>query len=180
MKENLNVTIESELVAITKQLLIESGDTSKREIRLDDSLQRHLGIDSLSRAELFQRVGKKFNADIPDRLLVDVETLQDIAIYLHGNVPGLKSVAAHDIVTSHGERPHVDPAQAKTLIDVIQLYGEKAPDKAHIYFQNEDGKEEIVTYGEMLTSSLKVAQVLRERGLMEGETVAIMQPSHPR
>lgn len=179
MKETSKVSIDQELIEITKQLLVESGETSKREIRLDASLQRHLGIDSLSRAELFQRIGKKFDADMPDRLLAEAETLNDIAAYLQHKVPGFKSSIQLEVVKSHGERPHVDPMNTKTLIDVIQLYGEKAPDKAHIYFQNEDGKEDIITYGDLLKHSLQVANGLRALGLKDGETVAIMQPTQP-
>ncbi|OGT61803.1 MAG: hypothetical protein A3F14_07090 [Gammaproteobacteria bacterium RIFCSPHIGHO2_12_FULL_43_28] len=171
--------IENELIAITKQLLAESGEPYKREIRLDDSLQRHLRIDSLARSELFQRIEKQFEVTIPDRLLVEAENLNDIAAFLQKTSPGIKEPLRKEVMMSHGEKVTVDFTKAKTLVDIILIYGKEAPNKPHIYFQHEDGQEEVITYGQLLQSSLRVAAGLRERGLQEGETVAIMLPSHP-
>ena len=91
--EGKQVNVERELTELTAQLLQESGELSRREIRLDASLQRHLGIDSLSRAELFQRVSKKFNVELPDKLLAEAESLNDIAAYVRQAVPGFKSIS---------------------------------------------------------------------------------------
>lgn len=180
MKKTSRHDVEKELIAITARLLDESGEPYRREISLDASLQRHLGIDSLGRAELFQRIEKSFDVRLPDRLLAEAETLADIVAGIMESGPALAQPVKKEIVTSHGERPRVDPASAKTLLDVLFLYGERSPDKAHIYFQNEEGSEEVITYGALLQSSLRVAAGLRERGLQTGETVAIMQPTHPR
>lgn len=173
--------IEKELIEITTQFLAESGGPYRREVKLDASLERQLGIDSLGRAELFQRIEKNFNVTMPDRLLMEAGSLADIAHFLHSAHPKVKR-SAHDIKTliSHGERPKVDLSQAHTLLDVLLMYGKHSPEKAHIYFQHEEGHEEIITYGELLASSLRVAKGLRELGLKEGETVAIMQPTTPK
>lgn len=171
--------IEQELIAITAQLLNQSGEVHRKHIRLDASLQRHLNIDSLARAELFQRIEKNFNVAIPDRLLAEADTLNDIAKFLYQAKPKTKETVAQQIINVHGERTIVDPTAAQTLIDVLLLYANEAPNKEHIYFQNEDGHEEIITYGQLLESSLSVARGLHELGLKEGETVAIMQPTHP-
>src|SRR5579885_136857 len=179
MKQVSKHDVEKELISITHKLLIDSGEPYRREIKLDASLQRHLGIDSLGRAELFQRIEKSFEVSIPDRLLAEAETLRDIADYLQEAHPGIIIPARHEIVTSHGEKFRVDVSHARTLIDILLLYGEKSPDKAHIYFQHEGGSEEVITYGQMLESSLRVASGLRTRGLKDGETVAIMQPTTP-
>lgn len=171
--------IEKELIAIVKQLLAESGQAYQREIKLNASLQRHLGIDSLGRAELFQRIEKTFNVMVPDQLLMQAETLNDIATYLYTAKPHIKSKPQAQVIASHGEFSHVDPTRAKTLVDVLLMYAENSPDKAHIFFQAEDGSEEVITYDQLLKSALRVAYGLRERGLKEGETVAIMLPTHP-
>lgn len=171
--------VEKSLIDIAKQLLLESGQPYKREIKIDASLQRQLGIDSLARAELFQRIEKKFQVTFPDRLLAEAESLNDIAIYLYSASPNTAKKHKPAVIITHHEHPNVDPTNAKTLLDIVLLYGEQTPDKAHIYFQNEDGNEEIITYGMLLNSSLRVANSLRELGLKEGETVAIMQPTNP-
>lgn len=171
------IDIEKELIAIALQLMQESGHQYKREVRLDASLQRHLGIDSLGRAEFFQRVERGFNVTVPDRLLAEAETLKDIADYLEHANPKIIEPRHKKIITSHGEHVHVDLSDAKSLIDVLYLYAERAPNKPHIYFQDEDGQDEMLTYGQLLERSLQVAAGLRERGIQNGETVAIMQPT---
>jgi len=179
MKKNSRQDIELELVAITRQLLSENGEPYTREIKMDASLQRHLGIDSLGRAELFQRISKTFEVNIPDRLLMEAETLNDIATFLINADPQIQHSASPKTITTHKDNIIVDMGSAKTLLDILWLYGEQAPDKAHIYFQHEDGHEEVITYGQLLKASLQVAHGLRALGLEEGETVAIMQPTQP-
>lgn len=179
MKKMATRDIEKKLIAITSQLIAESGEPYKREIRSDLSLQRHLGIDSLSRAELFHRIDKAFEVSLTDRQLAEADTLNDILKYLEAAEPQEKPHEQHAVITSHGEYSAVDPLTVNTLLEVLFLYAEKSPNKAHIFFQNEDGKEEVITYDNLLQSSLKVANGLRERGLMPGETVAIMLPTHP-
>ncbi|MBV9576159.1 MAG: AMP-binding protein [Gammaproteobacteria bacterium] len=178
MKKLSQHEMQNELIAITSQLLAESGEQYKREVRLDDSLQRHLGIDSLGRAELFQRIEKAFQVTLPDRLLAEADTLLDIMRALTHIEPG-KEMPAQSVVTSHGEQSRISPLKTKTLLEVLLLYGERSPKKPHIYFQNEEGGSDIITYGQLLEFSLRVAEGLRERGLQAGETVAIMQPTHP-
>lgn len=170
--------VESELIIITRQLLQESGESHHREVKTDASLERHLGIDSLARAELFRRIEKKFDITLTDRTLAEAETLNDIATALLLAEPRKFSILTTKIA-SHGARPDLDPSNAKSLIDILFLYGEKSPDDVHIYFQKENGEEEIVTYGKLLQSSLRVAKGLKNLGLKHGETVAIMQPTHP-
>lgn len=171
--------IELEIIAMTRQLLEESGSRYRREIKADASLQRHLGIDSLGRAELFQRIEKAFDTTVPDSLLAEADTLADIATFLEMQAPGMKRSEQRHIITPHHDISTLDPSQAKSLLDVLWLYGLNSPSKPHIYFQHEDGSDEIITYGELLDRSLRVASGLRDMGIKDGETVAIMQPTAP-
>jgi 1-acyl-sn-glycerol-3-phosphate acyltransferase len=171
--------IANQLIIITTELLAESGEQYQREVKMDMSLQRHLGIDSLGRSELFTRIEKMFNVSLPDKLLIQAETLNDIAAQLSVLSPVVDlPIKSHQAIAHH-ERIQVDTSQAETLIDVLLLFAKQAPDKGHIFFQDENGKEEVITYGQMLSKSLRVASGLRKAGLKEGETVAIMQPTHP-
>jgi fatty-acyl-CoA synthase len=55
------IDIEKKLILIVQQLLVDSNaEYTQRKVTLDLSLQRHLGIDSFGRAELFQRIEKTF------------------------------------------------------------------------------------------------------------------------
>ncbi|OGT36862.1 MAG: hypothetical protein A3F11_08765 [Gammaproteobacteria bacterium RIFCSPHIGHO2_12_FULL_37_14] len=177
MEKKSTVDIEKELIAITQQLLNESGQPHKREIKLNASLSRHLGIDSLARAELFQRIEKKFKVTIPDQILADADSLNEVINYLTNASLIAKKIPRPVVANVHAERSHVDPTQILSLTDVLLTYGEKSPNKTHVCFQKEDYQEEIITYQQLLASSLCVAQGLRERGLNEGETVAIMLPT---
>jgi fatty-acyl-CoA synthase len=171
--------IQRELIAITSQLLLDSGITYRRDIKLDAQLQQQLGIDSLVRAELFQRIEKQFSVTMPDQLLAEAETLNDIAHFLmHADVKELPRTHERSVVT-HSEKSNVDPSHAATLIDVLQLYAKHHSEKAHVYFQHENGEEEIITYGQLLNRSLRIADGLVKAGLKEGDTVAIMQPTTP-
>lgn len=179
MTQSPDDDIAQRLIELTKQFLIESQEPYQREIKLNASLQDHLGIDSLARAELFRRIEKEFNVTFPDHLLAEAETLNDILNGIYVAKPGVKRTVAHKIITSHGIRPNLDPSHTSSLLEMLFLYGEQAANEAHIFFQHEDGNEEIITYGLLLQSSLQVAYSLKQLGLNDGETVAIMQPTNP-
>lgn len=171
------IDIESTLIIITEKFLLESGQKA-RQIRLDDSLVRHLGIDSLGRAELLRRIEKAFKTTFPDRLLIEAETLNDIAQYLRAPHDEAESATAH-MVQAETKPTIVNPFQGATLTEILFLYAQAAPEKPHIYFQNESGQQEIITYGMLAERSLQFAQSLQTLGLKPAETVAIMQPTHP-
>lgn len=172
--------VEKELIAITKQLLIESGEPAHREVKLDISLERHLGIDSLARAELFQRIEKKFGVLMPDSLLASADSLNDILVFLsQDTLQPATPLKTGKIVTAHGDHSRVDPAAAKSLTDILFNYAEASPDKPHIFFQNENGQEEVITYGDLLKNASRVALQLKKLSIEQGDTVAIMLPSHP-
>ena len=170
--------VEQTLITLTRQFLVESQEVQHREVRLDTDLQKHLGLDSLARAELFDRIGRQFGITLPDRLLVEADTLGDVAKYIQESAFQVAPLSYHKTKIQHEAAPALDPSHAKTLVDVLWLYGKQAKDRPHIYLQDEMGKEEILTYGQLLESALRVAQALRERGVMPGDTVAIMQPTH--
>lgn len=174
-----NQNMEKELLEIVRQFQIDSGVPHQSDIRMDASLQRHLGIDSLGRAELFQRIEKKFSVSIPDTLLASAQTLQDIAEFLEHASPSGLPMARRKRYETHGERPKINLDEIRTLLDLPLVYGKHSPDKVHIYFQKEDGKEETITYQTLLQNSLRVAQALTRLGLKAGETIAIMQPTQP-
>src|SRR3990167_9571370 len=120
--------LDIDLITVAQELMAESGEPYRREIRLDSSLQRQLRLDSLGRAELFRRIEKKFHITLPDRLLAEAETLKDIAEHLQEAQSSIWQPTYRDVITSHGERPHLDLHKARTLQDVLIMYGEHTPD----------------------------------------------------
>lgn len=171
--------IQKELIAITAKLLSESGEPYQRDVKIDASLQHQLGIDSLGRGELFTRIEHGFNVTLPDRLMAEAESLNDIATFLEtADTSGVRK-SHYQMVDAHSAPSTVDPTQAKTLIELLTMYATESPDKTHIYFYDENGQQEIISYASLLSHSLRVAEALHARGLKEGETVAIMQPTNP-
>lgn len=171
--------IEIQLIELVKKFLIENNQPYYRDIQLTASINYHLSMDSLTRAELFKRIEKKFDIVLPDSLFAKAETLKDIVVYLQQAHRDDKKIKIAYAPIFHPEKSTVNPLLADTLIDLLQRYGETSPEKPHIYFQHEEGSEEIITYGQLLSRAMRIARGLQERGLKESETVAIMQPTHP-
>lgn len=169
--------IEIELINMTAALLAESGISYHREIKLDDSLQRRLGLDSLARAELFQRVEKAYHVSFSDKALAEIDSLRDLVNHLH-DAPAVVATKSLKVIAPAKERVKLDLNNAQSLIEVLQSYAEAAPEQTHIYFQNESGQTELLTYGQLWQTSLRVAKGLKSRGLQPNEAVAIMQPTH--
>lgn len=171
--------IDKEIIGITREFLAESGEPYRREIRLDSNFQTHLNIDSLGRAEWFRRVEKRFDMVLPEKLLIEAKTLGEVVDYIQAAKPRIIKPTPREVMATHGERPHLDLGKANTLQDILFMYGENTPDKTHIYFQHEDGTDEVISYGHLLKTAQRVAFSLRERGLKERDTVAIMLPTTP-
>lgn len=170
--------IEKSLIEITQQFISESGEGfAAKKVTIDLSLQQHLGIDSVSKAELFSRIEKQFDVQLSQQLLAEANTLQDILNVLISSSPQ-KIVFSQGKITPLTSESHVDVSSAKTLMDVLLLFAMQAPDRPHIYLQDEYGKEEIITYGKLFETALCVANVLRQQyDLRADETVAIMLPT---
>src|SRR3990167_11281853 len=100
--------------------------------------------------------------------MAEAETLADIASYLQQAHPAAKTSnfekKAGKSIETQAIASHVDPAKVESLTDLLLLYAQQAPERKHIYFQNEDGNEEILTYGDLLQQALIVAHALQQRG----------------
>lgn len=171
--------IEQRLIDIAHQFLKDTeGKYSQRTITLASSLQAHLGIDSLGRAELFHRIEKSFAIKFPDKVIAEAETLADIANAI-AEVPSFQEVSTFSVVKPRplAEKIVVNTSSAETLIDLLLLYVAKTPDRIHVALQEDQGKETTVTYKQLLDRSLCVAYALQQLGLTHGETVAIMLPT---
>lgn len=165
------------LLSLVKEFLKDSHEISPQVMTLELSLQDHLGIDSIGRPELFRRIERKFSVRLPDKLLAEAESIQDIFDFLVSAETDVKTNYDKKTITS--QRVHLKLEQQHSLSEILELYYERAKDQVHIYFQNDDHQEETITYGQLYTNALKVADSLRNMGLFDGETVAIMQPTHP-
>jgi 1-acyl-sn-glycerol-3-phosphate acyltransferase len=143
---------------------------------LNSSLERDWGFDSLSRAELLLRVERAFSVHLPEQLLSEAETLNDLLSALAG-ARRLSSfdATARRIVTEETAEPA--PAEATTLTEVLDWHVLRHGDRVHIVIWHGDGEETKLTYRHVAEQAQAAASGLRQAGLQPGERVAIMLPT---
>ena len=153
------------------------GKRSVHSVSLDSMLDRDLALDSLSRVELLQRIERKFQVRLPEKLLATAETPGDL---LQGvmNAPGIKDISKiSGIETAPTEAIETNPNHAQTLIDVLQWHVKKHPQRPHIYLYGDEDEPLLITYTDLFEGAQKIASGLQDYGIESGQTVAIMLPT---
>lgn len=171
-----SLDIADQLLSITRQLLVDlEHQRAVHIVSMTANLQRDLGIGSLEKAELLYRTEQAFSIVLPEILLTDAESLQDLANAIKKANPSLKpsSISLVPRLTAS----LTNPLSANTLADLLYQYGTQEPDRPHIYLHDSHGQESIISYGELLQSATAVAQGLLHRGLSPQQTVGIMLPT---
>jgi acyl carrier protein len=148
-----------------------------RPVTLDSSLARDLGLDSLARVELVNRLERTFNITLPERVFADAETPRDLQRAVLSaspyqdiaKIPELKSLALD-------EAPSV-PYAVHTLTDVLKWHVQAHPDRPHIRFYRDEGEGEVMTYRALMNGASAVAAALQHGGLKPGGRIAIMLPT---
>lgn len=144
-------------------------------VRLDSSLDRDLGIDSLGMVELLHRIEERFNVTLSEQIFVSAETPRDLLRFLAAAGSEGKAGMAIEPPSLPLEDLDSGPDQAKTLIDVLEWHVNHHPHRQHVHFYGE--KEEPLSYGELRKRGERVAVGLIARGLQAGQSVAIMLPT---
>lgn len=168
--------IELELQKLTRQFLRDSGNPRAADaVTLDASLDRDLGIGSLERTELFQRIEQKFTVRLPDKIMAEAENLRDLVLTIQEAKPSI--IKPSHIRVTQLEASTVNVANCKTLVGVLLEFNEYNPNRPHAYVVQDDGSEKIITYGDIYKHAKILAQGMQSLGLKPGETVAIMLPT---
>src|SRR5262245_61765705 len=142
---------------------------------LDSLLERDLGLDSLSRFELWLRVERAFGVGVDEEKLAEIETPRDLLRLL---LAGSKRQAhAADVVQlADGGIPTV-PEDATTLLEALEWHVRHQPDRLHITILDGDAEETRLTYGDLARDMEAVAGGLQREGLEPRQVVAIMLPT---
>jgi acyl carrier protein len=167
------------LLEIAKQLAVElhPHKANASSITLDSSFERDLGLDSLGRMELMQRLERAFDVHLPAQLLVSAETLRDVLRGIEG-AAGRTVQFPEQYVAAPLDMPMVTtPVQAQTLIEVLEWHAQRQAQRPHIHLYGDGDEEDIITYGALYERSLAVAAGLQQHGLEPGQTVALMLPT---
>src|ERR1700677_4522557 len=158
--------VEAQALASVRQLLVElAGTRGLEELRgrgPQAHLERELGLGSLERVELMLRLGDACGARLPDRVVAEADTVQDLidAILVQefaaGASGGGAEVAAPSIAAKFPGTASSSGAGAATAPALAR------PDV-----------QEQIQQATTLTEIIR----LRGRGLQPGQTVAIMLPT---
>jgi len=162
--------VERHILTIAGDLVSELGGITTSP-RIEQSLERDLGISSLERVELLLRLEQAFHVRLPDAVMAEAVTLADLVTALLRAEPRVaETLPSRREPQGPGTAA---PSSAATLVDVLYWHAERTPDRVHIHLR-EDHKETPIRYGELLTASQRVGAGLRALGVRRGDTVAIM------
>ena len=145
-------------------------------VRLESTLDRDLGIDSLGRAELLARVEQSFHVRLGKEVVSQVETLSDL-------LAALEDAGGGELPVS--DRPPAlkpdpvegTPADARTLMQALDWHVEAHPERTHILQWDEPADRSEISYRHLRDGAEQVCRGLREWGLRPGEKAAIMLPT---
>ncbi len=171
--------IEEKTLEVVREFVASFGSSrAARGVSLDAVLDKDLGLGSLERVELFAQIEKSFEIRLSDRLVSEARTPRDLARLILRGIPQGSFKPAIKV----GRGPAIGeasppPAMASTLTEVLMHHAETEPDRPHIYLPQEEGEEQILTYGQLLDGAILTARGLVEQGLKPNDTVGIMLPT---
>ena len=168
------------LLEILKQLAIELHPQTRGAIpvTLDSLLDRDLGLDSLGRMELLQRIECAFEISLSEWVLSTAQTPRDLLrVVLAASTGGTRQPLSTEVRNlAPGEAEGV-PSQARSLLEVLEWHVHAHPNRPHISLYRESGQEEEITYAALQQGAEAVAVGLRKQDLQPGEAVALMLPT---
>lgn len=146
--------------------------------RLNSDFDRELGFDSLTRAELIQRVEKEFSLTLPEQTLAVIETPRDLLHEILSSVNrGASQTPEWLIKEIQLAETDSDPVQAETLQQVLAWHVENHPQRTHLYVYESAGHIQEISYAMLYQEAQRIAGGLLKQGLQAGQTVAIMLPT---
>jgi fatty-acyl-CoA synthase len=168
--------IQQQLLAITRQFLLEQEvERALYTVSLDASLERQLGIDSLSKVELFHRIEQALGIRFSDKVMAQADSLAQIAAAALSAKPS--QTANRAAIVPALTSVSVDLSKVTTLQEALLQYAMNEPARPHIYFVNDDDSDTILTYGQLLAGAANIASALIQHGIQPGHTVALMLPT---
>ena len=183
--------LESRVLDTIRLLLQELGSQrALQSLSLHASLERELGLGSLERVELLDRLEKEFNRKLPDQVLVEAETPVDLLKALEAGVDVLdrrREPASPRIALPREEGRHsgrddqrlslLESPDVTTLNGMLEFFAHRDPGRAHVHLYSEDRQPRVINYGQLLAGASSVATGLMARGLGPRETVSLMLPT---
>ncbi len=181
-EQNLEQTTGYDAEALleqVRQLSKELHPKSSRSLRmtLDSALDRELGFDSLSRVELLSRLERTYGVRLSEQLLVTAETPRDLWRAVQAaNVSSCSPPTVQIRTTSLGELAEL-PYMVETLPEMLDWHLRHHAQRPHVHLYGENDEVETITYAMLSHGAQSIAAGLQLRGLLPGQSVAIMLPT---
>jgi 1-acyl-sn-glycerol-3-phosphate acyltransferase len=171
---------EQALLALVGGLVRElhAGGAGAAGLSLASRLDRDLGIDSLGRSELILRVESAFGVRLPPATLSEADTIGDLLAALRQAAPSIRE-APSVVPVELPAAPHAAaPAQAQTLVDVLEWHAANHPDRMHLtVLEDEATVIGSLTYAQLAEAARTVASGLIARDVVPGDRIALMLPT---
>ncbi len=168
---------EQRVLDVIRALALEvRGPRALQAVTPTASLEREIGFGSLERVELLARLELALGRDFEDRFLL-MDSAREIAV---AALEAASRTGAR--IPPHVVAPHAAPAGAldldalTTVVEALWLRAATDPTRVHVHLE-EAGQLRDVSYGALRDGAASVAAGLRGRGLLHGETVAVMLPT---
>ena len=147
------------------------------DITLDSSLDRELGLDSLSRMELLSRLERRFGVTIPETVMANAETARELLpALLAGDRRARTAVSVRHREARIQGRDAV-PTSASTLLEAVDFHAHHHGDSVHVELRTADREPVRITFAALVARAEQIAGGLVDRGLEPGQAVALMLPT---
>ena len=159
------------------ELQPQRNDVHDVPITVKSRLDRDLGLDSLGRVELLNRLEQEFDVHLSENLVTESETIEELFAGVMSTTqnngestrPPTKTLIVDDnVATPHG---------MFTLLDALDWHADAHPNRPHVVLWDEHAGNEEISYGALAEKSSVVAVALLERGVVHGDRIALMLPT---
>jgi len=162
------------VVEVVEQLSKELNPQQKPDIGPATHLEWDLGLGSIERHELLQRLEKQLGESLSSRAVFEASTVSDL-IKL---TPGAERLSRETVNFEPGQIPP-HPAHVDNLVDALLYQAEHQSGKKTLHFLEEGETVREWTYADLVEAAKKVAGGLNSAGVKPGDRVGLMLPTSP-
>lgn len=173
---------EQDVLDIVRRMLseLQPPDAQPIDVKLDSRLDQDVGLDSLGRVELLNRLEQAFGVRLSLTDFQNAWTVHDLFNALGRAKPSLGGSAQGQELRQPAargpDRFELPPSELPTLLDALQWHLREHPHREQITLI-EDEAEHRISYATLWENARAVAGALQALGLAPGQTVVLMLPT---